>query len=394
MKSNKTNKKSGDEVEVGDLFRSIGKGFSNIISFIIETTKLAFNILIGYAVFIRRKLSYFIAAVLVGGVLGVITDTIVPTTFIGSATLQPRFDSSRQLYNNAEYLNDLASQGDSVQLAIFFNINQGKASKIKSIKMSPFVSEVTLLMEYNNYVTELDSIVAAETSFREFKKQLQVFDRDTHTLTVESTSQDIFPSLLEPFISSVSEEEYFKTRQETELQNLSINDSITTLSITQTDSLLSLFEEVRLIEAKKEFSNGTNLYMSNINDNNAEISLLDRKIALTERLEKIRQNKIEAKKEFSNGTNLYMSNISDNNAEILLLDRKIALTERLEKIRQNKIEAINVVDVVSPFPKLGYQDSSLLKNNKIRGLLLGFFLVNLIFGLKYFDQFIMSNAKK
>jgi hypothetical protein len=204
-------------------------------------------------------------------------------------------------------------------------------------------------MEYNDYVTELDSIVAAETSFKEFKKQLQVFDRDTHTLTVESTSQDIFPSLLEPFISSVSEEEYFKTRQETELQNLSINDSITTISITQTDSLLSLFEEVRLIEAKKEFSNGTNLYMSNI---------------------------------------------SDNNAEILLLDRKIALTERLEKIRQNKIEAINVVDVVSPFPKLGYQDSSLLKNNKIRGLLLGFFLVNLIFGLKYFDQFIMSNAKK
>ena len=215
--------------------------------------------------------------------------------------------------------------------------------------MSPFVSEVTLLMEYNDYVTELDSVVAAETSFREFKKQLQVFDRDTHTLTVESTSQDIFPSLLEPFISSVSEEEYFKTRQETELQNLSINDSITTISITQTDSLLSLFEEVRLIEAKKEFSNGTNLYMSNISDNNAEISLLD---------------------------------------------RKIALTERLEKIRQNKIEAINVVDVVSPFPKLGYQDSSLLKNNKIRGLLLGFFLVNMIFGLKYFDQYIMSNAKK
>ena len=154
---------------------------------------------------------------------------------------------------------------------------------------------------------------------------------------------------MEPFISSVSEEEYFKTRQETELKNLSINDSITTISITQTDSLLSLFEEVRLIEAKKEFSNGTNLYMSNISDNNAEISLLD---------------------------------------------RKIALTERLEKIRQNKIEAINVVDVVSPFPKLGYKDSSLLKNNKIRGLLLGFFLVNLIFGLKYFDQFIMSNAKK
>jgi len=223
MKSNKTNKKSGDEVEVGDLFRSIGKGFSNIISFIIETTKLAFNILIGYAVFIRRKLSYFIAAVLVGGVLGVITDTIVPTTFIGSATLQPRFDSSRQLYNNAEYLNDLASQGDSVQLAIFFNINQGKASKIKSIKMSPFVSEVTLLMEYNNYVTELDSIVAAEISFREFKKQLQVFDRDTHTLTVESTSQDIFPSLLEPFISSVSEEEYFKPKIRFTRQNPNSN---------------------------------------------------------------------------------------------------------------------------------------------------------------------------
>ena len=129
MKSNKTNKKSGDEVEVGDLFRSIGKGFNNIISFIIETVKLVFNIFIGYAVFIRRKLSYFIAAVLVGGVLGIIADTIAPTTFIGTATLQPRFDSSRQLYNNTEYLNDLASQGDSVQLALFLILIKAKHQK-------------------------------------------------------------------------------------------------------------------------------------------------------------------------------------------------------------------------------------------------------------------------
>ena len=110
------------------------------------------------------------------------------------------------------------------------------------------------------------------------------YDRKIHILKIESSKQDVFGSLLYPLLNSVSEISYFKDQQTTQLKNLELADSITQVSIVQTDSLLSLFEDVRIVEANKEFSNGTNLYMSEKAEDNTEISLLNRKIELSDKL--------------------------------------------------------------------------------------------------------------
>jgi hypothetical protein len=279
---------------------------------------------------------------------GVFVERLIPLKYIATATLEPHFDSARQLYSNVEYLNDLANQRDAIQLGAFFGIDPSDAEKIVSVEINPFVTETRLLQEYNAYVTELDSLVATETSFKEYIKQMSSYDRKIHVLRIESSKQDLFGGLLFPLIKSVSDVTYFKDQQKTELKNLEFADSITQVSIVQTDSLLSLFEEVRIVEAKKEFSNGTNLYMSEKAEDNTEISLLN---------------------------------------------RKIELSEKLDEIRIAKLKAKNVVDIVAAFPEVGYLEKSFLKNKKVQGMLAGVILLSLFYVVIYLDAFLISKKE-
>lgn len=349
--STSTPKKTNDneEIDLGVLFNAIGRGISQLFAFIARLIMGVLNILFALAVFVRQRIVYFFSAALLGLLVGVVIDLLLPKQYVASASVEPHFDSARQLYSNVAYLDDLAAQRDTIQLGAFFDISATEAASISTIEITPFVTETRLLQEYNNYVLGLDSLVATEITYRDYVKQADDFDRKIHTLKVTSRKPDIFGSLLGPLVASISEKEYFRDKQSTALENLELRDSITQVSIVQTDSLLSLFEEVRIVEANKEFSNGTNLYMSERAEDNTEISLLNRKITLSEQLEQIRTDKLKAKK---------------------------------------------VIDVISEFPKVGYLETGFFKNKKTQGVIGGLLLLSLFYLMLHIEGFIASRVKK
>ena len=349
MSTSTPKKPENEEIDLGVLFNSIGKGITKLFNAIGSVIAFLLNTLLAFVIFIRKRILYYVIACGVGLLIGFFIESISTPIYKATATLEPYFDSARQLYSNVSYLDDLAAQKDSVQLSAFFDIPQSDAATITTVDIVPSLSQSRLLQEYNTYVTGLDSLVAAETSFSDYVKEIDDFERKIHILKIESSKQDIFGSLLDPLIASVSEVAYFKDQQATLLSNLELGDSITQISIVQTDSLLSLFEEVRLVEANKEFSNGTNLYMSQKAENNTEISLLN---------------------------------------------RKMTLTDELKAIRTAKLKAANVVDVVSAFPEIGYLDVSFWKNRKIQGILAGFIFLSMFYVVMSFDAFITSKVNE
>jgi len=334
-----------EEIDLGVLFNAIGRGISNLFAAIGTAIMFVLNTIFAVVIFLRKRIVYFAIACGVGFIAGMILENIMPKRFFATATVEPHFESARQLYSNVAYLNDLADQKDSIQLASFFKIPPAAAAAIKKIEIAPFRSEIQLLQAYNKHVSTLDSMVALETNYKQYVRQLDKFETKIHTIRVESTQQDIFRQLLDPIITSVAAQDYFVNRQQTELKNLTVNDSITQVSIVQTDALLSTFEEVKLIEAKKEFSNGTNIIMS------------------------------ESK---------------EDNAEIALLDRKITLADRLENVRAAKVEAQKVIEVISTFPEVGYLEKRFWKNKAVQGAIGGFLLVCLFFSVLHLDAFITS----
>lgn len=348
MSTSTPKKTDNEEIDLGVLFNAIGSGISKLFSAVVSVVMFVLTTILAAVIFVRKRIVYFAVACGIGLLVGVFMEQFSSPTYIATATVEPHFDSARQLYSNVAYLNDLAAQKDSVQLGLFFGIPSSEAATISAVEITPFVTETRLLQEYNDYVIALDSLVATEMTFADYVAQMDEFDRKIHTIKVVSSKQDIFESLLNPLTQSVSEVTYFKDQQATQLKNLEFNDSITQVSIVQTDSLLSLFENIRMIEAKKQFSNGTNLYMS----------------------EK-----------------------AEDNTEILLLDRKIMLSDKLEEIRTAKLKAKNVVNVVAAFPKVGYLDTSIWKNRKVQGVLTGFILLSLFYLVLHVDAFILSKKK-
>ena len=341
------NTNESEEIDLGVLFNAIGNGISKLFKSISNIILFVLNTILQLAVFVRKRIVYFALASILGLAAGIFLERILPVNYIATATVEPHFDSARQLYSNVLYLNDLAAQRDSVQLAFFFGISLSEAASLTKLEITPFVTKTSLLQEYNDYTTGLDSLVATEMSYKQYVKQISDFERKIHLLKVESTQQGVFQSLLVPLTASVAQAKYFKDQQATQLANLELMDSITQVSIVQADSLLSLFEEVRIVEANKVFSNGTNLYMS------------------------------EA---------------TDDNAEIALLNRKITLSEQIEKIRLDKLKARNVVDIVAAFPNVGYLDESFWKNKKTQGIASGLLLLSLFYLTIHLDAFLKSKS--
>jgi hypothetical protein len=341
------NPNESEEIDLGVLFNAIGNGISRLFTAIGNSIMFVLNTILQLAVFVRKRIVYFALASILGLAAGVFLERKIPLKYVATATVEPNFDSARQSYGNINYLNDLATQKDSVQLASFFGISLSEAASLIKLEITPFVTKTSLLQEYNDYTMGLDSLVATEMSYKQYVKQINDFERKTHMLKAESTEQGVFSKLLSPLITSVSEPAYFKEQQATQLANLELMDSITQVSIVQADSLLSLFEEVRIVEANKAFSNGTNLYMS------------------------------EA---------------TEDNAEIALLNRKITLSEQIEKIRLDKLKARNVVDIVAAFPKVGYLEKSSWKNKKTQGIAAGLFLLSLFYLTIHLDAFLKSKS--
>ena len=338
-----------EEIDLGVLFNAIGNGISKLFNAISSTTLFILKGVLTFVVFIREKIVFYAIACVVGLAIGIAFEVFIPKEYSGTSTVQPYFDSARQLYSNINYLNGLAAQKDSTQLSRFFGISPNEAASINSVEITPFISQIKSRQAYNKYVTALDSIVAAEITYDDYEKQLDKFDSKAHLIEVKATDKKIFQYLLDPILASVSEQDYFMQQQQTTLQNLQLNDSITLVSMVQTDTLLKLFEEVRKVEANKEFSNGTNLYMS---DN------------------------------------------SQDNAEIALLERKITLSERLEEVRQLKLEAMRVVDVIAHFPEVGYEEKGLLNSKKFQGVATGFVLLSLFYLILYIDPLITARDSK
>ena len=142
-----------EEIDLGVLFNAIGNGISKLFNAISSTILFILNGVLTFVVFIREKIVYYAIACGVGLAIGIAFEVFIPKEYSGSSTVQPYFDSARQLYSNINYLDGLAAQKDSIQLSRFFGISPKEAASINSVEITPFISQIKSRQAYNKYVT-------------------------------------------------------------------------------------------------------------------------------------------------------------------------------------------------------------------------------------------------
>ena len=148
-----TNQKNNEEeVDLGSLFVIIGKGFSNLFNFIGNIFKGLFHLIICILIFFKTNIVKIGVASLLGFLLGVFLEVIKADSYEAELLLEPNFKSTRQLYNNVNYYNDLVKQKDTASLQKIFNLDKNIAASLKEFEIEPLKIDRDIINAYDDLI--------------------------------------------------------------------------------------------------------------------------------------------------------------------------------------------------------------------------------------------------
>ncbi len=326
------NKQKDEEVDLGNLFKVIGKGFENLFKAIGRFFMGIFNILILALVFIRNNAIKLGVSILLGAIVGLVLDFTKPKQFSSAMIVEPNFKSAQQLYKNVEFYHELVRQKDSILLADAMGISVSEATKLKGFYIEPIKNENEKYEFFDKFIDELDTATVSRIEMVDFKKGFKDYDYKYHQIRVKSLSNSIFEKLSEPIINSVESNPYFRNQKKINDQNLLQNENVLLKSLSEVDTLRNIYNEVLITEAKKS----------------------------------------------ETGTNITLAQGAKKTNELELFDESLALNKDLISNNKAKAETTDILNVVSTFSKVGLKESSIFK--KYTFLLgLGFGLLMLLF---------------
>ncbi|QVY64745.1 hypothetical protein [Polaribacter sp. Q13] len=279
-----------EEVDLGSLFVIIGKGFSKFFNFIGSIFKGIFHLIISILIFLKENIIKIGIAAIVGLIAGVFLEVKKTDTFESELLLEPNFKSTRQLYDNINYYNNLVKQRDTLALEKTFKLDKGDAASLNKFEISPIVTENDIINSYNSFVLSVDTTTVKSYTFLEFKESFTDYDYRFHKVTVTAKKNDVFDKLDEVIISSVVKNKYFNRLKELTNRNLNRTDSLYRQNLTQIDSLRKVYMQVMVVEAKKQ-TTGTNIDLGGEKRTTKELELFDKNRQINNDLKNIASQK-------------------------------------------------------------------------------------------------------
>ena len=307
-----------EEVDLGSLFKIIGKGFQNLFNFIGNIFKGIFHFFISILIFLKDNIVKIGIAAFIGFAIGVFIQVKSADKYESQMLVQPNFKSANQLYNNISYYNDLVKQKDTANIQKTFKIDKETAASLKKFTIEPIINENDIINSYNDFILDVDTTTVKSYNFEDFKASFSLLDYKIHKINVVSEKNDVFDKLDEVILSSVIKNKYFNRVKELTNENLNRTDSLLRSNLGQIDSLRVVYMKVMLEEAKKQNS-GTSIDLGGKMRTTKELELFETNREINEELEDIVKDKSE-KYEVIN----VISNFQPIGSEIKGVTRNIA----------------------------------------------------------------------
>ncbi len=283
-------KDNEEEVDLGSLFVTIGKGFSNLFNFIGNIFKVLFHLIICILIFFKTNIVKIGVASLLGFLLGVFLEVIKADSYEAELLLEPNFKSTRQLYNNVNYYNDLVKQKDTASLQKIFNLDKNIAASLKEFEIEPLKIDRDIINAYDDLILSIDTLTIKSYEYSDFEDSFTDFDYKVHKVTVRAEKNDVFDQLEDVIIFSVANNNYFKRLKKLTNENLNRSDSLYRQNLTQVDSLRKVYMEVMVAEAKK-LTTGTNIDLGGQIKTTKELELFETNRKINADLEDISTQK-------------------------------------------------------------------------------------------------------
>ena len=313
MSKDSQQENQSEEVDLGQLFKAIGNGFSNFFKGIANIFKGLFQGLVLILLHFFKRIFWYVGAVVLGLVLGFILNATTEKSYGANMFIKTNFDSGRQVYENIRQLNQLASvDRDTVELGKILNISPTKASKLKGFYIQPGTQENNIAEMYFEYRQNLDSISQTEVTYKSYKESLSNYAFPVHQIGVASTDKFIYKEIENAFTKELANNDYLDELAIVNIENLEREKEAIENQVIKTGYLIDEYLKIKISQSEKTESNGTNLYMGDTEANNSSV----------------------------------------NEAE--LLKEQLKLEQQKRRVLQLMVAEKDVLSVISGFPSSGY----------------------------------------
>lgn len=349
MADQPVNQNTSDEIDLGQLFQIIGRGFQRFFNFIGSIFKWIFHIIILFLLFVQKNIIVLATAVVVGGVIGYFLDTTTPEKYVSRMVVEPNFNSVQQLYNNIAFYNDLATAKDSVALATALNITDREAASIMEIFVDSYSDENQKIKLFDEFIRDLDTTTVKAIDFENYLENFNSMDARFHRISLISTDNRVAKKTQSAIINSISVNDYFKLQKRINDENLALQDTIYKKQLAEIDSLQNLYRTVLVKEADKPMQ----------------------------------------------GTNINLAEGGEStNRELALVQEKDILKEKLVALNRERANKSTIINVISDFPTRGVEQKGILKSYKVKIPLLLLGLVIGVLGALELNRFLKTYNKK
>ena len=312
---------NADEVDLGQLFLIIGRGFQKLFDFIGSIFKGIFHVFILFLLLLQKNFLILILAAVIGAGGGFLIDIFKTPKYISKMVVKPNFDSTQQLYNNIEFYDELAKEQDSLTLSSVLDVSVLEASRIKDVSITPYQDDNQKFKLYNTFLKDLDSAVAQTVDFEDYLENFNMMNVRFHEVSIVTTDREIARKTQSAIIESVASNDYFKLQKSTSDANIKLQGKIYKEQLAEIDSLQQFYRELMIKEVEKNVS-GTNIDLSS-------------------------------------------SDVATQSKELALLKERDSVKIKLVELNSERADKSAIVNVISDFPDRGVKMKGFWNSYKI-----------------------------
>ena len=165
------NSNLSEEVDLGQLFKMIGNGFTRLYKFIGSIFNHFFLAFVWLVFFVKKRIIILSAAGFLGLIAGTALDLSLPPTYKSTLSIKQNYETGENLYESINYYNGLLKDKDYIILGELLGLTEKATKEIVGFDIEPIITDNEYLVMFNSYIGDLDSLAASKIEYREICKK-------------------------------------------------------------------------------------------------------------------------------------------------------------------------------------------------------------------------------
>ncbi|PWH83893.1 hypothetical protein DIS18_04890 [Algibacter marinivivus] len=295
MSKDSQQSQQSEEVDLGQLFKLIGRMFDNFFKFCGKILYKLFLAFVWCVFFAKTHIITIIVAAIIGFCIGFTKEKLSKPIFKSSIIIKQNYDTGKALNNTIDYYNNLILASDSLALNKKLGIDSKDVNGISGFNMETVLSENQQRKLYYDYIKEVDSVFILETDFETFLENSNNYDFEEQKITILANSNRDFSGVLRRIIKNVESIPYFKLEKQKDSLEIIIRERAVLESLKESDSLRKTYQRVLESKLNQQPLSGsqTSVTIDNTKDNNEtkEFELFNSNLVLRKELALIGRQK-------------------------------------------------------------------------------------------------------